>query len=53
MLVFLYATSLADNLLSEVVDQVADELGHLCDEWVDNVFSNEFTPPTSSEENRN
>ena len=38
---------LADDLLSEVVDQVADELGELCDGYVDRLFSSEFVKPPS------
>ena len=46
-LIFLPANRLADELLSEVVDEVSEELGELCDGYVDRLFSNEFArPPT-------
>jgi hypothetical protein len=38
---------LADDLLSEVVDQVTEELGELCDGYVDRLFSSEFDKPPS------
>ena len=38
---------LADDLLSEVVDQVTEELGQVCDGYVDQLFSSEFVKPPS------
>lgn len=36
---------MADDLLAEVIDEVAEELGQLCDGYVDRVFSDEFVKP--------
>lgn len=43
-----FSLSIADDLLSEVVDQVVEELGQLCDGYIDRLYSSEFVPPTTS-----
>lgn len=46
-MIFISGNRLADELLSEVVDQVAEELGELCDGYMDRLFSSEFIKPPS------